>query len=389
MTLPENFSLAEAYITNNRSDRVQLAKVGTWVHDEYGKFSITAYDLYRMKQLYEGNVRRQTIDGKTVIPIDYGHATGEEAAGWDDSLSIEPDLENKLSLFGGVDWTPKAAQKIRDKEYKFISPDIRRNYEDKETGKVYDIVLMGAALTNVPFLRDMEAVFLLSEEKQRLFMPKYLSGDDPGNKLNLNQGVSMTVQEIQSAISQASPEDKREIFKGLAKDMESGLMNDNQQLTEKLKTSGTDLEKTKTALKLAEDKIKLTEGGDSEILKKLQLSEQKVGDLSENVESLKKTLARDKKKAEFDKMLLDEKACEAQRESFMKGDITEFAANAEPIKLGETGDNSKGDELKDVEGRIEKLAEKARKEDSDLDYGDSISLVLSENKELNDAYNSL
>ena len=58
---------------------------------------------------------------------------------------------------------------VADEEYKGISPSIHRNYQDNESGKVFNVMLKGAALTNVPFLKDMQTVELseLSEDKQK------------------------------------------------------------------------------------------------------------------------------------------------------------------------------------------------------------------------------
>ena len=372
----------------NRSERVQLAKIGTFTHEEYGIFSISGYDLERMKQLFEANIRKQQIDSRPVLPFDYRHDTEDKAAGWIDSLSIENDNNDILSLFGSVEWTPPAAEKIRDKEFKFVSPDIRRNYRDRETGQVFDIVLMGAALTNVPFLRDMEAVFLFSEEKQAAYMALKLSGDKPGKNLNLNKGANMPIEDIMSAIAQMSPDDKKRVFETLAKEIESSVLAENQQLSEKLKKAETDLEKAESDLKLAEEKAENATGNNSDFEKKLNLSEKKVDDLAGKVESLTSKLAENQREAEFNGMLSEGKVCEAQRVPFMKSDFAEFAEKAEPLNLTEGGHGDDVDsDTNDVQEKVEKLAEKKMEADKDLDFGGAVSLVLLENKELAKAYN--
>jgi phage I-like protein len=67
--------------------------------------------------------------------------------------------------FADVEWTPKGEQQIRDKEYLFISPTFGP-FKD-ETGGVHENTLMGAALTNKPFL-NMPAISLASDERVSL-----------------------------------------------------------------------------------------------------------------------------------------------------------------------------------------------------------------------------
>ena len=88
------------------------------------------------------------------LPIDYDHQTLEAdakagpvpAAGWIKALEARDG-----ALWGRVEWTPKAAELITQKEYRFLSPVFRHD----KTGRV--LALEGAGLTHYPNL-DLEPV---------------------------------------------------------------------------------------------------------------------------------------------------------------------------------------------------------------------------------------
>lgn len=374
----QNLTLFE--LSEDVSKRVQIAKVGAFNHAVYGKFSITAADLEEMKTNFEADVRKQKIDGRPVLPFDYSHYDGDKAAGWITGLSIESG-----SLFAEVEWTPKAAEKIKNKEFRFVSPSIHSDYKDAETGKKYKIVLMGAALTNVPFLRDMEAIHLLSESRRAAFESLKLSGDNPDAKIK--QGSNMPdFKKILENLKDLSPEDRKkltETFKQEAIKINEENLNLSLE-KEKLEKSST---KAADALKLSEKELKSLKekmSGSDEVTDRLKLSEGQVKDLAGKVSSLTRTLAENAQKSEFDKMLSDGKVCEAQRKSFLKGDMAEFAKNAQAVKLYEKGENPKGDEtVSKAEEKVKKLAEAKMKDDKNMEYGDAVSLVLDENSDLN------
>jgi hypothetical protein len=357
--------------------RVQVAKVGTFSHDVYGKFGFTLNDLEAMRENFANNARRQEINGKPVLPFDYSHAEGEEAAGWIVKLEIGKDKKGVDALFADVDWTDKARKKIKGKEFRFVSPSIARGYKDAETGKKFNIVLKGAALTNIPFLRDMEAVHALSEERQAAFASLKTSGDTDFN-LNLGKNMPGLIDKFKSM----SPEDKEKFL------AECGLMPKDKKLSEELEQVKSDLSAKEEALKLAEtERDELKKNADSgEKSNALKLAEGKIGDLEKEVLRLTQEREADKKEAEFKAMLSEGKVCPAQKDAYMKGDMAEFIKNAQEVKLGEMGSNAKGDEGGDAQDKILKLADEKMDKDSDLTFGEAVSLVLDEKPELNKKY---
>jgi hypothetical protein len=95
-------------------------------------------------------------------------------------------------------------------------------------------------------------------------------------------------------------------------------------------------------------------------------------------------------KSAFDKMLADGKAVEAQRESFMKGDMVAFAEKAQPVNLGGKGHGGEGERKVATAGEaieeVRKRASKMLSEKGAKDLGDAYSKVLKEDPELRAKY---
>lgn len=139
---------------SNVTEKIQLFRVGTFSHPEYGQFEITKQLLAEMKTNFESKVRG--ID----LAVDYKHDNQDIAAGWIKNLELADD-----ALYANVDWTPKGKQVIADKEFRYISPEFSFDYQDNESLKKHGATLLGAALTNRPVIKKMEPVIELSEVK--------------------------------------------------------------------------------------------------------------------------------------------------------------------------------------------------------------------------------
>lgn len=93
--------------------------------------------------------------GAKPILYDYEHNSmwgDTRAAGWIVELVYVPGR----GLFGRVEWTPRGAKEIADKEFRYSSPLF---YFDPKTGAVTE--LLSVALTNNPALGDLGAVDLV------------------------------------------------------------------------------------------------------------------------------------------------------------------------------------------------------------------------------------
>lgn len=143
---------------------IQICMTGHWEHPWYGAFDIFVKHLTQMKQ----NHRQRK--GKLVV--DYQHSSYSSdpdeaiAAGWATKgkpLRVDDfdlDGEVRKGMWLSVDWTAKAVERIRAREYRFTSPTIEWESKDRETGEDVGTLLDSVALTNQPWIEGMEAVSL-------------------------------------------------------------------------------------------------------------------------------------------------------------------------------------------------------------------------------------
>lgn len=138
---------------------IQLARTGTFVSTRYGKFSISKDDLSTMLH----NFNTITPKDPTELPIDYDHLSMDPkkpgdgiAAGWMKKLELREDGDE---LWCEAEWTPDGAERIENKEYRFVSPSFVKNHTHKD-GKKIGTTLLAAAITNHPFLEGMSALTL-------------------------------------------------------------------------------------------------------------------------------------------------------------------------------------------------------------------------------------
>jgi hypothetical protein len=130
---------------------IQAFNEGTYDHPIYGEMK---FDAEKLKGFADSvNKRVRGIDPD----IDYDHKmfTGE-AAGWVREAKYAKDGGLKLR----VEWTPKARNAIANREYRYFSPEFMDEWDDPKSGKTLKNVLAGGALTNRPFLKDLQPVNL-------------------------------------------------------------------------------------------------------------------------------------------------------------------------------------------------------------------------------------
>lgn len=151
---------------------IPVARVGKWKHPEYGEFEITSNDLSEISSNF--GMTRESLP-----PVNYEHGEGVDAsigaAGWMQKIWRDDDR-----LLAEVYWTKDGWGKVKEGAFKYISPEIRFNYKDKENGKDQGTVLVGAALTTMPWIEDL--VIDLSERK---FMEEKATLADLANELEL------------------------------------------------------------------------------------------------------------------------------------------------------------------------------------------------------------
>lgn len=261
--------------------RIQLARIGKFKHENYGKFEITPTMLENFKKNFDRKVRG--ID----IAIDYKHENQDKAAGWFENLEVGQDSSGKPALFGEVKWTPEGSRSVGEKEFRYISPEFTPNYVDNETGEAHGPTLLGAGLTNRPFLKRMAPAVELSEKEGEEFM---------------NQSERIAELEEQN----------------------KELKTKNVKLSEQVKT------------------LESLEMSPQEMAAKIKELESALADARGKLAEQEKSKALAEKNSEFNVLLSEGKVVEAQREPFMKGDFKSFAKLAGSLNLNEQGHGQGG-----------------------------------------------
>src|SRR3954470_7549337 len=122
--------------------------LGKYKHPFFGEININEERVKRFADNVNNRVRGTDLD------IDYDHKmTSGEAAGWVTAADARAD-----GLYLLVDWTPKARQSIREKAYRYFSPEFTDEWEHPKTGAKHKDVLFGGGITNRPFLKDIAPV---------------------------------------------------------------------------------------------------------------------------------------------------------------------------------------------------------------------------------------
>lgn len=124
---------------------IQAFPLGKWTHPKYGEINVTPDKVARMASNVNANVRGQELD------IDYDHKMHSgEAAGWVKGAEARPN-----GLWLAVQWTGEALTKLKDKAYKYFSPEYTDEWTNPVDGKVHKDVVFGGGITNRPFLKGI------------------------------------------------------------------------------------------------------------------------------------------------------------------------------------------------------------------------------------------
>lgn len=337
---PRELQLSEG---DEAPDKIQLFRVGTFHHDEYGPLKITPAVLEEMVENFKNDVRG--ID----LAVDYKHESEDKAAAWIKDVFLN---DEKTGMFARVQWTPAGRQVVEDKEFRYISPDFGFKSQDKETLKWFGPTLNGAALTNRPFIKRMNPVVQLSEGAATFDEDDEQENDD------------MKIEEAQAKIKELEKQTKK-------------LSEENTALSDKVKAAEADKKVCDEANMTPEEMMAKI----AELTKQLEDMKKKANDATIQASEAKKT-------AEFNVLLTDGKAVEAQRDAFMKGDTAAFAQLSEKVNLGARGTGKEPPPAKEVntqadaEKEIERLAHVALTEKKATTYGEAVRFVLAEKKDL-------
>jgi phage I-like protein len=159
------FALSDAQIPEggqNTSRRVALLTTTNGVvNNGNGDFEVRSEDL----ELYAESLRTLPTEAQ----FDYDHSFIDKgdsrAAGWikKDSVTVDGN-----TLFADVEWTPRAAAAIRDREYRYVSPEFVPLKRDDAGEVTQQPRLQAAGLTNRPFLKTLGEITLTDKSLRDL-----------------------------------------------------------------------------------------------------------------------------------------------------------------------------------------------------------------------------
>lgn len=301
---------------------VQVLRIGNFNHPIYGAFEITSQVLAEMKANFDLRVRG--ID----TAFDYFHDSDKEAAAWVKALELK---ENGAELWAIVDWTPKAKQKLSDRELRYFSPDFAFQWTDPETNTTFNNVLFGGGLTNRPFVKEMTAI--VADE----------------NKTGVK---NMTELEKLAAEVKTLSEANKKLSEDMAK-----LAAPPPAPAEDKKEEVSEVDALKK--QIADLQAQLAKAqGDNQVM-------------AAEKEKMAQAKMMAEKETAFTKLLTEGKACAAQKDAFIKGDMTEFIKLAQPLNLNGSG-SAANQEGGDDAASVLKLAEEKRKANPKLSQPEAI-----------------
>jgi len=134
------------------SSWIHALGIGSYKHPIYGTIDVTAERAKNFADSVRNKVRG-TVDPS----INYVHDNADVAAGWVKDAEARSD---GLWLF--VEWVKDAAQAIKDKKWRYFSSEFTDEWEDPQGVKHKDVIL-GGALTNRPFMKDLVPINLSEE----------------------------------------------------------------------------------------------------------------------------------------------------------------------------------------------------------------------------------
>lgn len=327
--------------------RIPIAIIGTFYKGGQ-KFTISRADIAEMSENF---AKRGTGD----VVLDYDHASEHPedaqgqpipAAGWIKAIEPEPDANGVA--WASAEFTDRARDMIRAKEYKYISPVIAWGTRDRKTGEVQGATITSAALTNRPVLDRMPAI--------RLSDAGWTNADQGGQ-------VAKEPQKCECGETLLCPKCNSEQVKKLAASEHNHaprviVLSDIKRNNGQLDFSGLD----RTAVISVET---------------LQSIETERVALSEVADAVKAGKITPAQKADFEKIALSDL-------STFRNIVKTLGQQVDLSERGIGGSGEEGgkSELTMIDQRIDELAQAKVKADK-LPYQDAIKLVASEHPELN------
>lgn len=232
---------------------------GTYKHPAYGNIRITKERNAR----FVDNFTKQVYQDR--LPIDAEHDTKLSGAfGWITSLMQQSDG----SVDAQVAWTDRGTQAIESDRFKYFSPEWYDEWVDPATGKSYQDVLIGGAVTTRPFFKDPALKPLVaselvptSSEDEEYYDETFAEIDDLLERMTQEQKKSLTSQARSILDSSNKPPEVTKMTNSFAETPEYKSMSEKiNALETQLTEAKTESDARKTAAEAAEAKVTAAEG---------------------------------------------------------------------------------------------------------------------------------
>ena len=390
---------------------IQVLPIGKWNHPSYGPIVITREDLEEFKENFDKRVRND-------IPVTEGHEVLDEkpAVGWFEEVIVK----GGNGLYAIMDWTKKGKTLLSERYYKYFSPEFYSEYEDPETREIHENVLVGGALTNKPYFKELEAVVLsenIINNKLKFkdmtieeILAKKVEELSAEEKTFLNENKDQLDEAQLETYDSVIEKDETEEEKKAREEKETGDANEAKGLNRDgsvkdpvdPKDPADPADPTPTPNPEPKDPVdasefKMNEKGEvvmtseqAKILtskanagyeanKKLEMSEVKI--MSDKLtcsekNSEGKILPKDSEKV-FSFML---ELTEAQRKTF--AELVNSIPSSQLFNEKGSGQATEGSAMKELEAKVKVMMS----EDKELSYSESVIKVCKENEGLADRY---
>lgn len=144
-------AFAESEPVDDKSSWVEAFVYSTWLDNDGDENVIDREFAEAIKKNFDENKRG--ID----LAVGYEHGTdparGKEAAGWVRGMNV---LDDKMEWL--VEWTEDAKKAIKERKFKYFSPEWFPQWVHNKTQEVIDNIAIGGTLTNRPIQKGIAAV---------------------------------------------------------------------------------------------------------------------------------------------------------------------------------------------------------------------------------------
>ncbi len=145
------------------------------------------------------SIRCKFTERQLQIPIDYEHQTLKDvqapAAGWIKDIVLKSD-----GIYGAVDWTERATEYLKNREYRYLSPVVLTQGKERRV-----VALHSAALTNTPAIDAMTPIANSDkpseEDVAQGEVENHNSGSLEALAALLQLDPSATIEDIYNAVS--------------------------------------------------------------------------------------------------------------------------------------------------------------------------------------------